>query len=95
MRGQRRNSSVISGVVKRKIVTERKFVSEVRPPNMDTKYRKYSVSTRGYHIESTNMIRPSRAETSLNSLQNARIGQKTERAFQMRKDYANERHAFT
>lgn len=40
------------------------------------------------------MILLNRAEMSLKSLKNARIGLKTERAFQTREN-ANEHHAFT
>lgn len=62
---------------------------------MDTKYQNGSVSILGSHVEATNMIPLDRAEMSLNSLQNARKGLKTKRAFQTRKKSANERHAFT
>lgn len=85
MRGQMRKSNAVCEVVKRKIVTERKLVSEVWSTNVDTKYQNCCVHT-WVHIESINTIPLIRAaEMSLKSLQNARIGRKTERAFQTRK----------
>ena len=41
------------------------------------------------------MILLNGAEISLNSMQNAGIGLKSERAIQTREKYANESHAFT